>query len=147
EEMSRDLLTIVIPTRNRVELVASQLRLFTACDFRYSLVVADSSDAPHAGSISSLLEGAGEYLAFDPEIPFYDKLTQVVEATKTPFVLLAPDRKITLPYAAQAALDYLLLHDDCVAAIGYVLGFSDEGGIIDVNRVVFFTPTIGEDEP
>jgi glycosyltransferase domain-containing protein len=145
--MSSDPLTIIIPTRNRVELVASQLRLFAACDFRYSLLVADSSDAAHARSISSLVGRAGEYRAFDPDVPFYDKLAQAVESAKTPFVLLVPDRKVTLPYAAQDALDYLLRHNDCAAAIGYVLGFSDEDGIIDINRVVFFTPTIGEDEP
>jgi glycosyltransferase domain-containing protein len=145
--MSSDLLTIIMPTRNRVELLASQLRLFAACDFRYPLVVADSSDPPHAETISALLGGAGEYRAFDPEIPFYDKLEQAVEAAKTPFVLLVPDRKVTLPHSAQAALEYLQRHGDCAAAIGYVLGFSAEDGIVDVNRIVFFTPTIGEDEP
>lgn len=146
-ELKDNLLTAIMPTYNRSALVASQVRLFAATNFAYPLLVADSSDPEQAVGVRSAVEGKGEYEGFAVETPFYDKLAATLTKVKTPFVLLVPDRKITCPHAVTAALEQLATHDDHVLAMGYVLGFSPYGDKIDINRIVFYTPTVGEDDP
>jgi hypothetical protein len=60
---------------------------------------------------------------------------------------LVSDRKITFPHAIARLLAFLPEHSDCIAAMGYNLGFADRQDTIDINRIMFFTPTIGEDDP
>ena len=145
--MKDDLLTAVMPTRNRVHCVVSQLRLFAAANFRYPLVVADSSDAADVIGVWSAVRERAEYRSFAAETPFYDKLANVIAEVKSPFVLLVPDKKITCPHAVDIALEHLQKHQDHVATLGYVLGFGLHRYKIDFNRVVFYTPTIGEEDP
>ena len=141
------LLTALIPTRNRSDNFISQLRLFAASSFPHPIVVADSSDAEHAARIRAASAGRVQFHSYPPETKFFDKLANAVATIDTPYVLLAADRKITFPHAVEAALTHLLQHDDCVGAQGLVIGFGRHGDDIDINRVVFFTPAIADDDP
>ena len=138
------MLTIVIPTRNRPQNLAGQLRLFRRSS--YPIIVADTSDADDATRVRSLC-GADQYQGLDPGFTLYDKLQSVLSRIDTPFVLLASDRKVTFPRAIDVLLNYLLANEDHVAAMGYVIGFAASQNMVDINRVVYFSPTIGEADP
>jgi glycosyltransferase domain-containing protein len=139
------LLTIIIPTRNRPHNLPGQLRLLR--NSAYPVVVADSSDPDNANRIRSLVPEAMQYRSFAPDLTLYDKLEAMLHTIETPFVLLAADRKITFPHAIDPLLQHLIAKEDDIAAMGYVLGFAASPGQVDINRVIFFTPTIGETDP
>lgn len=88
-----------------------------------------------------------QYVQCGPHMMFYDKLASLAEHIETPFVVIIPDRKITFSHTIDAALAHLVQHDDCVGAQGYVVGFDSIGQTVDVNRVLFFTPSIDERNP
>jgi hypothetical protein len=87
------------------------------------------------------------FRALPPEQTLYDKLDLVLGGIDTPFVALIADRKITFPHAIDALLAHLVAHDEPIAAIGYILGFTPHPDTIDINRIIWFTPTIGDDDP
>jgi len=140
-----ELLTVLLPTRNRPHNVAGQILLFE--HFNLTVVVADSSDRGEASEIGFDSRHKAQVLSYQPAIGFYDKLADAVARIETPFVLLASDRKITFPRAARSALQFLQEHEDYVSAQGFVIGFSAHENDIDINRVVFFTPTIEDADP
>jgi glycosyltransferase domain-containing protein len=142
---TQELLTVLFPTRNRPHNILGQLRLFA--QFNLTVVVADSSDPDKAEEIGAACSDRAQLLSYPPEITFFEKLADAVGRIKTPFVLLAADRKITFPHAAKSALLFLQEHEDYVCAQGYVIGFDTRQKDIDINRVIFFTPTIEEADP
>jgi glycosyltransferase domain-containing protein len=139
------LLTVLLPSRNRPDNIAGQLKLLRRAP--YPVIVADSSDAEAAALIRAAASEGAEYRAFAPELTLYDKLELLLRSVDTPFVLLVSDRKITLPHAIEPLLTHLTAHEDHIGALGYVLGFNVAPGAVDIYRVVSFTPTIGEDDP
>jgi glycosyltransferase domain-containing protein len=138
-------LTVILPTRNRPANLPGLVRLFERVP--YPLVVADSSDPEHAASIRALVPATQRYRAIAPELNLYDKLELVLRTVETPFVLVVSDRKITFPHAIDPLLDHLIAHEDHVAAMGYIVGFTAREDTIDINRVIWFTPTIADDDP
>lgn len=142
---AKELVTVVLPTRNRPGNIAGQLRLFAKSNL--NVIVADSSDADHAGQIRAAAGSGVKYLSYPPEIKFFDKLADVIAKVEAPFVVLVSDRKITFPHAIESAFAFLQNHENYVSAQGYVIGFGVHGDDIDINRVVFFTPTIDDDDP
>jgi hypothetical protein len=74
-------------------------------------------------------------------------LAAVLGTVETPFVLVVSDRKITLPHAIPALLSHLRRSPDHAVAQGYILGYEIHEDTIDINRVIWFTPTIDENEP
>ena len=143
--MSAPPLTAVLPTRNRPDRLPGQLRLLR--DAPYRLIVADSSDAAGAARVRAMTPPSATYRSLAPDLTLYDKLADVLETITTPFVVLIPDRKITFPHAIDILLAHLVAHEDHIAAQGYVLGYGEHPDTIDINRVIWFTPTIDEDDP
>jgi glycosyltransferase domain-containing protein len=143
--VSAPLLTAILPTRNRPDSLPGQLRLLRGAPYR--LIIADSSDAEGAARICAMAPASTTYRSLAPDLTLYDKLTAVLEEVPTPFVVLIPDRKITFPHAIDILLAHLVAHEDHIAAQGYVLGYGEHPRTIDINRVIWFTPTIGEDDP
>src|SRR5438105_15416086 len=88
-------LTAVLPTRNRAGQAAAQLRLFRALSFPFPIVVADSSDVVDPALVEAAASSGATYLRYLPHIDLYAKLTDVVSAVETPFVVVVPDKKIT----------------------------------------------------
>jgi glycosyltransferase domain-containing protein len=140
-----DLLTVLIPTRNRPHNLPGQLRLLRRSEF--PLMIADSSDAESAARIRDLSRGLARFQPFPSAMGFFDKLVEAVATIRTPYTLLASDRKITFLHAAETGLARLQDDDRCVAVQGYIVGFGTHESVIDINRIVFFTPTIGESDP
>ncbi len=143
--MTPPLLTVIIPTRNRPENLSRQLRLFQRSPF--PVIVADSSDPKNAARVRAAVPGFVRYQAFATESTLYDKLEMALLGVETPFVLVVSDRKITFPHAVDSLLAHLSAHEDHIAAQGYILGYADREATIDINRVIWFTPTIEEKDP
>jgi len=146
-QRSRTDLTVVLPTRNRPDHVAAQLRFFRDCGLAHPIIIADSSDDARAQAVRTCCVGFGEYRQFDPTTPVYDKLVAVMRSLDTPYMVIAPDDDVTFPHAIDASLDYLRANSDYVAAHGYVLTFGMQGSDFDVHGIFSFTPSITEDEP
>lgn len=139
-------LTVVIPTRDHLPRVSRQLGLFAGAELRAPIIVADSSSDP--GGTAPFTEAASvQHRPFPPGAGLHEKIAAVLVGVDTPFVLLSPDRKISLPHAVEAALGHLDANPDYAAASGYVVGFAKDDESIDINRVVYFTPSIDEPEP
>ena len=139
------LLTAIMPTRNRPDNVARQLRLLGQAP--YPTIVADSSDAENATRIRAMVPDRTKFRALARELSLYDKLDLVLAEVDTPFVALISDRKITFLHAIDALLAHLVAHDGPIAATGYILGYTPYPDTIDINRVIWFTPTISDDDP
>src|SRR5262249_20389284 len=126
---------------------AALLRFYERCNLRHSIVVADSSDALPARLVRNACAGLADYRSFDPSIKVVDKLVQAVRSISTPFVAVTPDDDITFPHAVETALTYLRQHHDFAVAHGYVLRFGIAGTDVDIHNVLWFTPSIDDDEP
>jgi len=139
-------LTVIMPTRNRPHQVIAQLRLFRALGFPYPVVVADSSDAVD-DALAHAVEGAATYRRFAPGRGYYEKLADLLADVTTPFVLTVPDKKVTFPHAIEPLIERLRHRQADVAAVGYVVRFQRIEQDFDIFRVLFFTPSIEEEEP
>jgi glycosyltransferase domain-containing protein len=140
-------LTAIVLTRNRPNNVVRQLRVFEKTNFRHPVIVADSSEIEEAARIRDAVPSHIQYVQYPPETSFYEKLASATTRIETPFVALIPDRKITFPHAIDAALAHLINNEDHVAAQGYVVNFNAHANEVDVNKVLFFTSSICEEDP
>jgi glycosyltransferase domain-containing protein len=140
-------LTVVIPTRNRVKSCAALLCLFRDLALAHPIVVADSSDHDLADEVRAKCIGIADYRHFDPKLRLVDKLVEVVGAIETPFIVLAPDDDVTFPHAIDAALEHLKCNDGHIAAHGYVLRFAVHGDDVDIHAVAGYAPSIDEGHP
>lgn len=145
--MPSDLLTVVVPTRNRPRHCLALLRYFGACGVRYPILVADSSIGEAAEAIRRQCGGGADYKFYDPNLDVARKYLQAAKAVKTPYMVMLPDDDIAFPHAIDAALDYLKAHPDYVAAQGYTLSFGLDENDVDVHSVFSFVPTIGATSP
>jgi glycosyltransferase domain-containing protein len=138
-------LTIVLPTRNRAHNLPGQLQLLAR--MAHPLVVADSSDEEQRAQIRAMADGAIAYQTYPATLTLFHKLARVAAGIDTPYVLLVSDRKITLAHAIERLLGHMIEHPGHVAAAGYIVGFGKHADLVDINRVIWFTPTIGESDP
>jgi glycosyltransferase domain-containing protein len=139
-------LTIILPTRNRVDLCKAQVRFLQRWGIRHRVVVADSSDLPDDG-LREACTGLIEYRRFDPETLPDIKLAVVARSVTTPYVAMMTDDDISFPHTIDACLDYLRRNPDTVVAQGYVLGFSAIERNIDIHSMQWFIGTIAEPTP
>ena len=151
------MLTVVLPTRNRADYCACQLRFLRNNGFEHPIVVLDASDDDQAEVVRGACVNMAEYRRFDRSFRLVDKLATVVPTVATPYVVLIPDDDIVLPGAIAAALAFLQDHPDHVVAHGYFLSFGIEDQALenqnlvnqdfDIHGVIGFTPSIEEASP
>jgi glycosyltransferase domain-containing protein len=141
------MLTVLLPTQNRAEHCARQLRFLRRNGFPYRIVVLDGSDGEQAEAVRAACAETAEYRHFGPSFRMADKLASAVNEVMTPFVLAMPDDDVILPHAIEAALDFLKQHGGFVAAHGYFLGFAHHADDVDIQKVIGFAPSIDDDNP
>src|ERR1700680_3491502 len=110
------MLTVLLPTRNRIHHCAAQLTLFAKTGLPYPIIVADSSDPAHSDRVLGICAELATYQRFDLGTLMADKLVRAVASVTTPFVVIAPDDDVTLPHAINESLAFLQRRDDYVAA-------------------------------
>jgi glycosyltransferase domain-containing protein len=143
----QDQLTVILPTRNRSQLVVAMLKLFKSVGFRHRIIIADSSDTLNRSLERATAKGAAIMRRYPPDVGLYEKLVDVAASVTTPFVLTIPDKKFTLPYGIDELLACLQSRADYVAASGYVLRYAMQEPDIDIYRVHIFTPSIVDEDP
>src|SRR5262245_47270331 len=84
---ARNALTVVIPTRNRSGLCAALIRSLRQCGLTGTILLADSSDTADAERNSESCRRATVIqLNYAPDVPFYDKVLDVLSRVPTPLV-------------------------------------------------------------
>ncbi len=145
--MSSDLLTVVIASRNRPNLCARLARFLRKAGCPHPIVIANSSRGPEADTLKTLCDGLATVYSVNPDIDFLEKMRATIATITTPYVAMMPDDDITFPHAIEQCLSHLVENPEVTAAQGYVLGFTANEGAFDVQRVVFFAPSLDEDNP
>jgi len=149
--LSRTPLTALIPTRNRPDECARQLRFLHGNAFAHRIIVLDASEPENSEAVRRAASGIAEFRHFGPEYRMADKLAAAVADVATPYVVLIPDDDIVLPLAIADAIAFLEGHPDFAVAHGYFIGFSlhfsPHVGTIDMHQMLGFTPSIVDEQP
>jgi glycosyltransferase domain-containing protein len=141
------MLTALVPTRNRPDECARQLRFLHGNAFAHRIIVLDASEPDNSEAVRRAASGIAEFRHFAPEYRMADKLAAAIADVVTPYVVLIPDDDIVLPQAIADAVAYLEGHPDFVVAHGYFVAFHPQVGVIDMNQMIGFTPSIVDEQP
>jgi glycosyltransferase domain-containing protein len=141
------MLTALVPTRNRPDECARQLRFLQGNKFAHRIIVLDASEPANAETVRSACSGIAEFRHFAPEYRMADKLAAAVADVATPYVVLIPDDDIVLPQAIADAIAFLESHPDFVVAHGYFVAFWPHVGVVDMHQMIGFTPSIVDEQP
>jgi glycosyltransferase domain-containing protein len=141
------MLTALLPTRDRPDECARQLRFLRGNEFAHRIVVLDASEPENAAAVRSACSSIAEFRHFEPQYRMADKLAAAVADVSTPYVVLIPDDDIVLPQAMADAVAFLESHPDFVIAHGYCVAFHAHDDAIDMHRMIGFTPSIVDEQP
>jgi glycosyltransferase domain-containing protein len=120
---------LVIPTRNRPASLAAVLR-FTAANFPGTrVVVADGSAARYqpenrAAAQQAEQRLAVDYRAFDAELPYFDRVLQVLTSLDDEVLVMGADDDYPQMDVLAEAEKFLLSHPDYVSALGGRISFN-----------------------
>lgn len=141
------MLTALLPTRNRPDECARQLRFLHGNKFAHRIIVLDASEPDICEAVRRTCSGIAEFRHFGPEYRMADKLAAAVADVATPYVVLIPDDDIVLPQAIADAIAFLESHPGFVVAHGYFVAFHPHDDAIDMHRMIGFTPSIVDEQP
>jgi glycosyltransferase domain-containing protein len=139
-------LTVVIPSKDRNEMLLRLLGYFSAARLPYKVLVLLSGSIPvdTTGQFPSL---DLEIATFDKNISLHEKLRIGVRKIKTPLVALCTDDDIVLADAIAKAGGFLINNPDYSAAQGYHAVFAEEGSNVNFLQIAWFTPSIDVADP
>jgi glycosyltransferase domain-containing protein len=141
------MLTALVPTRNRPDECARQLRFLHGNEFAHRIIVLDASEPENSEAVRRACAGIAEFRHFGPEYRMADKLAAAVADVATPYVVLIPDDDIVLPLAIADAIAFLEGNPDFVVAHGYFVAFCPHVDAIEMHQMIGFTPSIVDDQP
>src|SRR5439155_1441538 len=128
------MLTIVLPTRNRLPFLRRLLSYYNRHQPGFKLLLADSSDARTVDAVRECVAGHPgvrvEHQVYDVGIAFADKVLDAVARVTTPFVALGADDDFHVPCALDRAIAYLKDHADVAVAHGEALAFSMQADLV-----------------
>lgn len=118
-------LTIVIPTRNREQMLCRLLTYYLSVEPRFPIVIMDSSDRQiESQHTQELLSTPGvTYVACDPDISVLKKIVEGVKQVRTPYVVLWADDDFLVPRTLLAGVQFLEAHPSYATAQGVALSF------------------------
>lgn len=144
---------LIIPTFERPAALKALLVFLAARQFRYPIVILDSSsEAVRAENIANV-KGLGlkiGYGAYDPATKPFDKFRDGLSRIQAPYCALCADDDLILPDALDAALDFLDAHPDYGMAHGNYFTFLPNGdgkGSLDILDVLYDSPSIDLADP
>jgi glycosyltransferase domain-containing protein len=141
------MLTALVPTRNRPDECARQLRFLHGNEFPHRIIVLDASEPANSEAVRRASSGIAEFRHFGPEYRMADKLAAAVADVATPYVVLIPDDDIVLPQAIADAIAFLEDRPDFAVAHGYFVAFEPHIDAIDMHGMIGFTPSIVDEQP
>lgn len=154
-KMSAPLLTLIIPTFNRPELLRRTL-WFVRRASDAPIIVTDASDSIRAeqnARTCTAIGGATRHLSIpSPEDPegkirnYRDRLVEAIRRVRTPHVTMCADDDFILMRAARRCADFLERDDGFIACHGLYAGFQSNMAGIEVASMVYQAPSIDADE-
>jgi glycosyltransferase domain-containing protein len=142
--------TLIVPTYNRAQLLATLLSYLEAEKADCRILVLDSSRddvlaANRARVAASSLEV--EFAEF-PDLEPTEKWRQGIHRVKTPFCSVCADDDLVILEGVRRCLDTLRNNPAASVVEGYTLTFlSRADGDMELNNIVYFRPTIDDPSP
>lgn len=119
-------LTLCIPTFNRSHYLGRILRYYKEVEFRYPIIVADSSAEPHrsinkkfVAEVSDILQV--DYREYDSVVTVCTKIVRAMNDCGSEFVCICADDDFILPKSIAQCAGFLLAHPDYSITHGHVL--------------------------
>lgn len=143
--------TLVIPTYNRSRMLGAFLNYLELEKAECKVLVLDSSKEEHrainrAKAADSSLDLS--YVEFPIETHPFDKFREGVNAVTTPFCALCADDDLVILPGIAHCLEALRANPTASVAQGYSFSFQcRQDGNIDINNILYFSPTVADSEP
>ncbi|WP_029008364.1 TIGR00180 family glycosyltransferase [Azospirillum halopraeferens] len=123
------MLTLIVPTYNRPELLARLLRHLAAESISWPVVVMDSSRPDAAAANRAGLTGTGldiDHIVLPGSTTPFDKFRDGFARVRTPYAVLCADDDVVIPAALGECVRFLEEHPSFAAAHGLYYTFLDE---------------------
>jgi|GEM_PF-2366532 len=111
-QISKVLLTVIIPTKNRSAFLRRLLIYYAATGFDYKIIIADSSEKSHLdhnietiNTVNSKLDISHEF--YEDTIVFKEKIFQSLFRINTPYVVIGADDDFFVPNTIELAINFL----------------------------------------
>ncbi len=116
-------LTVVVPVKDRRDLVRRLFSYLARTQFPFPLVIADDSTdeaaAENGRAIADLVtRGVAVTHRVFPPTPMVPKIAEGLEAVETPFAVLGADDDFFVPESLRCAVEFLASHPDYAIAHG-----------------------------
>lgn len=124
----REMLTLVIPTKNRSRFLARLLNYYAQLGLEYPVLIADSSDPGEFGQIGRIIRNLSDrldvtHLSFPPDLSAFRALAKSFERVQTPYAVFASDDDFYVPEALRESVRFLEHHPDVSVAHGLFVMF------------------------
>jgi glycosyltransferase domain-containing protein len=143
--------TLIIPTYNRPKPLKALLAHVRAQQPRCRILVLDSSQPVPRAATRNVVEAANlelDYVEFRSETHPFDKFREGVHKVSTEFCGLCADDDLVLLDGVQRCLEALRSNPLGSVAQGYSFSFlCRQDGDMDLQNVLYFTPTIDDATP
>jgi glycosyltransferase domain-containing protein len=131
----QEMLTIVIPTKNRSDFFLRLLPYYRDQSFSHKIMIADSSTPESVAQTKRVIDSAGsnlkiEHRLYDAEISYVDKISDALTRVQTPFSLLGADDDFFVPSGLDSAARFLSEHSDYAVAHGEAFTFEVKDGAV-----------------
>lgn len=138
--------TLVIPSKDRPQQLGALLRYFAAAGVKYPILVLLSGDKGRycPADYPSLNITFREY---DSDYNFFAKVKDGLAGVATPLVTMCTDDDLVLHEGIKKSAGFLMQNPDYSACQGYHALFTEEGNVINLARILFFTPSIDGEDP
>src|SRR5262249_47322345 len=143
--------TLIIPTYNRPQLLASALGYLQAECAECRVLIADSSLPDERKANRALVARSEldlEYIEFPDDMHPFDKFREAIHVVQTPFSALCADDDLVILDGGRHCLEALRRNPQAAVAQGYSFSFvCQDDGSMDLGTILYFTPTVDEPTP
>jgi len=142
QQTSPEMLTIVIPTRNRSDFFLRLLPYYRDQGLKHRLIVADSSNPEFLSKTRRVFAGLGKDLnidhrQYDEDVSYINKISDAQMFVDTPFSALGADDDFFVPCGLAKAVQFLKEHPHYSVAHGEAISLELRGGGVfgEIERV------------
>jgi len=150
---SSDVYTLVVPTYNRSDLLATLLRYLKREGAAFPILVLDSSKMEHRIRNQHLISSLSirvEHVEYDESMVPFDKFREGIAKVQTPLCGLCADDDLVVVDGVSRCVAYLGENPEVAVAHGYCFTFLDHPGppqTMDLTGVLYYTPSLDDADP
>jgi glycosyltransferase domain-containing protein len=148
-----DVYTLLVPTYNRSDLLATLLRYLERQGVSFPVLVLDSSKVEHRARNQRLISSLSlrvEHVEYDVSMPPFDKFREGIAKVQTPLCGLCADDDLVVVDGVSRCVTYLGEHPDVCVAHGYCFTFlngPERTQDMDLTGVLYYTPSLDAEDP